>query len=390
MADAPMTTLLVDPDPAGHHLQSVSWVASEARHHGPVIFLTCQGATRHDPFAVYLGDQVDAGVVEVREVYGSTKPSTSELVAQIEQVCRDAAAGAPVGLVVHLDGDQALKRWWLQARRLRRLPVRPRVHLMLTRYPAQVPLLDRTGWKLRVSKALLSVLGRATGTLHRVVGYKGRGDTARGLVVRRVSDPGLCSAHSRDRARWRSELDLPTDRALVGIFGLISERRNAPMVLEALERGDIDADLVIAGAFDPDVRSWVDLLPPESRRRVVARDGYLDSAVLDRYVASVDIVPVPLTNNGPSGIMGKAEAAGVAVVTAGSKVRAREVEALGGGIACELTVPALGEAMRSVLAGEVEIRSGRLDQESAVRDYARMLLGEDPDAWPSPRRRRSV
>src|SRR3546814_11788854 len=66
-------------------------------------------------------------------------------------------------------------------------------------------------------------------------------------------------------------------------------------------------------------------------------------------VAAVDVVPLALTNNGPSGIMGKALAAEVPVVTAGSEVRAREIRATGGGVACELTVEALGQAMREVL-----------------------------------------
>lgn len=375
MKEASTTTLIVDPDYAGHHMQSVAWVTAAASRRGPVVLLTGRGAAGDPAFVEYLGAEVDQGLVEVHEVFDSNSPTTAELVEQVVAQCR-ASQDAPVGLVLHMDGDQALKRWWyLAPRALRSLAVRPRVTFMLTRYPARVPLRDLTGWKLKVPKAGLSVVSRLTGSLHRVVGYAGRDDTAVGWCVKRVRDPEFCTAHSRDRDRWRQEYGLPTDRRIAGIFGVIYERKNAPMLLEALELAGDDADLLLAGALSDGVRAWVEALPPERRRRLIVRDEYLTNEVLDRLVAAVDVVPLALTNNGPSGIMGKAEAAGVAVVTAGSKVRAREVRFTGGGLACDFTVPALAEAMRAVLAGEVEIRTGRAEQWAAVDDYCATLLG---------------
>lgn len=383
MKSASLTTLVVEPDHAGHHMQSVSWITQEAVKWGPVVLLTSHGTDADPAFREYLGDDVAAGRVEVREVFDSNNPPTTALVEQAVAACRGADPSAPVGLVLHMDGDQALKRWWLVARKpLRSLALRPRVHFMLTRYPARVPLTDLTGWRLKIPKAILSVAGRLTGTLHRVVGYVGRDDTARGWIVKRVQDPEFCTAHSRDRDRWRAEYGLPADRRIAGIFGVIYERKNAPMLLEALEHAGVDADLLLAGALSEGVREWVEALSPERRARVIVRDEYLTNEVLDRLVAAVDVVPLALTNNGPSGIMGKAEAAGVAVVTAGSKVRAREVRYTGGGVACDFTVPALGEAMRAVLDGEVEIRTGRNEQWAAVDEYCRRLLDVRADGLP--------
>ena len=74
------------------------------------------------------------------------------------------------------------------------------------------------------------------------------------------------------------------------------------------------------------------------------RDGFLSNEVLDKLVASADVVPLAMTLNGPSGIMGKAVAAGVPVVTAGSEVRAREVKALDAG-ACRLNAESIGQAI---------------------------------------------
>lgn len=51
---------------------------------------------------------------------------------------------------------------------------------------------------------------------------------------------------------------------------------------------------------------------------------------------------------------------------------------IGGGLACELSVPALAEAMRAVLAGEVVLRTGTADRWDAVERYCRTLLGERP------------
>lgn len=376
MVEGVPATVLVDPAIDGHHLQSVSWLTRTASRLGEVHFLTREGASVAPQFAAHLADDVASGRLHVHEVFASGAPSTREIVDEVARFCGGLSSSRT--RVVVLDGDQPLKRWWFLApRRLRRLPSRPSVTFMLTRYPARVPLLDRVGWKLRVTKGLLVVVGRLTGALQDVVGYRGRGDTQRGWVVRRVADPEFCLAHARERKRWRDLHDLPQNERLIGVFGVLSERRNTPLVLEAMEHGRLDATLVVAGAFSEPVRAWVESLPPARRERLIVRDQFLDNDTMDQLVAAVDVVPVPLTNNGPSGIMGKAEAAGVAVVTAGSKVRAREVVALGGGLACDLTVPALAEAMRKVLDGEVEIRTGRSDPWAAVDRYSATLLGLD-------------
>ena len=88
--------------------------------------------------------------------------------------------------------------------------------------------------KLRVSKALLTIVTMATRTLDRAAGFAGRDDMHKGWLVKRARDPEICGSHSRDRNALRAELSLPQDRRLVGIFGLISERKNARMIFDAL------------------------------------------------------------------------------------------------------------------------------------------------------------
>lgn len=371
MADH-VATLVVDPDHTGHHFQSVSFVVEQAVLGGPVVLLTSHGARATEEFAAHLAELHDAGRVEVVEALDGVLPATDAVAREVARVCRERG---DVGHVLVMDGDQPLKRWWLVApRALKDLPTRPRVTFMLTRYPARLALTDRTGWRLRVPKAALALAAMARRCLHRVVGFSGRDDVGTGWVVRRIGDPNDGTAHASERARWRAELDLPLDARLVGVFGFVSERRNAPMILDALVAEDLDAVLVVAGALTPEVRAWVEGLAPHPRERLLVRDAYLDNPTLDRYIAAMDAIPLLLTNNGPSGIMGKAESAGVPVVTAGSVVRAREARALGAGEACDLEVASVGRALRTVLAPGYRVTTRESDLVTPAR-YARAMLG---------------
>lgn len=371
-------TVIVEPDHSGHHFQAVSTVVSLASRRGPVVLLTSAGASTEASFAAYLGRDVAEGAVTVQEVFDGRLPSTATMVREAVRAAAEPALGDAGATIVMMDGDQALKRWWFVAPRvLRQLRPRPRVIFMLTRYPARLALTDLTSWRLRGPKAVLTVLAMATGSLHRAVGFAGREDRAVGWIVKRVRDPHYSSAHARDRVAWRTELGLPLDRHLVGIFGALDIRKNPALVFEAIRSAGLDADLVLAGRFDDEVKAWVAGLDEADRSQVITRDEFLDNDTLDRYVAAVDVVPLALTNNGPSGIMGKAAAAGVPVVTTGSTVRAREVRATGTGLECEFTAESIGAAMRHVVLGPFEMPEQVGDAEVPPEEFARTLLGVD-------------
>jgi glycosyltransferase involved in cell wall biosynthesis len=373
-------TLLVEPDPGGHRFQAVANVAQLARRRGdrPVL-LTSRGATSREEFAVYLGD-LD---LETHEVYGAEHPPTAEIAGQVAAFAR----AHDVATVLVMDADQSLKRWWWVApRAFRGLPRRPRVIFMLTRYPARLRLTDRVGWQLRISKGSLALAAMATRTLHRVAGFAGREDMTTGWLVKRARDPASCTSHARDRAVIRTELGLPAGRPLVGVFGVMSLRKNAPLVLDAILAARTGADLVLAGKVLPDVAEWLAALDPAVRERIVVRDGFLPNDVLDRYVAAVDVVVIALTNNGPSGIMGKALAAGVPVVSAGSEVRARELAATAGGEATDLTVAGIAGGLDRVLAADpAAARPSRVPLATG-EGFAAVLLGVEPGPAAAPGR----
>ena len=135
---------------------------------------------------------------------------------------------------------------------------------------------------------------------------------------------------------------------------------------------------LLAGGLDPDVAEWAAAVPEEPRGRVIVREGFLPNDELDRLVAAVDVVPIALTNNGPSGIMGKALAAEVPVVTAGSVVRARELVATDGGELAELDADSIGSAVARVLARPPDRLRRSTVPPATAEEFAERLLGVAP------------
>ena len=361
------TTILVEPMPGGHRSQAVANVARVAERTSDVLVLTSLGGTQDPAYQEYLADLG----YRVLEVFDSVVPSTRAIAREVAAVCRTE----PVDRVVVMDADQSLKRWWLEAPRAFGLRGRPKVIFMLTRYPAKLRLTDWVGWRLRVPKALLAILAMATGSLHRVAGFAGRDDLTRGWIVKRTRDPEICSAHSRDRVALREELDLPQDRRIVGIFGGVSERKFPDLVWESLQVREVDADLLLAGGLSDGVAAWVKSVEPSPHGQIILREGFLPNAMLDKLVAASDVAALVMSNNGPSGIMGKALAAGVPVVTSGSEVRERELRATDGGEAADFDADSIGAAFARVLARDPRAPRHNTVPPATAEEFAETILG---------------
>lgn len=360
------TTVLVEPDPGGHRFGLVADVARVAQRDSDVVLLTSIGARHTEFFRTFLAD----APIEVVERFDHIYPPTRQIAAAVAELCR----ARDVATVAVMDADQTLKRWWYIAPWAHRgLPRRPRVVFMLTRYPTRVELFDTRFWFLR-AKALLVALAMMTRTLDRAGCFAGRDDLSEGWMVKRLRDPAVCSAHARDRVSLREQLGLPAQRTIVGIVGLIDARKAVPLVLEATMRSSPHADVLVAGTFDAEVRSWVDGLPAESRARLIERDKHLGNDELDQLVAACDVVSVVQPYKGPSGLMGKALVAGVPVVTAGSKVRAREARATGGGIAAEMNADSIATALRRLYADGAATLRRRAVPPATPEEFAARLL----------------
>lgn len=363
-------TLIVEPDSRGHRFEAVAHVVEVVRRSGDAILVTSRGAQETETYR----EQLAALGLRTEERFSGFVPPTQELVDAVADISRREQ----VGTVVLMDADQSLKKWWLLApKALRGIKPKPRVVFMLTRYPARLRLTDRTGWKLRTTKGTLALVAMARGSLHRVAGFAGREDTAPGWLVKRARDPAINTYHSRDRAELRAGLGLDPDRKLVGIFGGVGERKHPALTWESILAADLDADLVLAGGFDDVVRAWYDGLPPEQQARIVKRDEFLSNDELDRFVAAADAVALIMTNNGPSGIQGKALAAGVPVVTAGSTVRARELEATNGGEATDFTAASIGAGLGRILRGESRTPDDSAIPLATADQFVMTILGVD-------------
>ncbi|RNL79112.1 glycosyltransferase family 1 protein [Nocardioides marmorisolisilvae] len=364
-------TLIVEPDPSGHRFQAVANVAAVAGETTEVVLLTTAEAAAGEAFDVYLAD---TKFLAVEPVFDQLYPPTEEIARAIA----DQARERDVETAVLMDADNALKRWWLVARReFKGLARKPRIVMMLTRYPARIKYTDKRVMQLRISKGLLAMVSRANGTVQHLSGFAGRDDMSHGWVVRRARDPEICSAHSRDRAALRAELDLPADRVLVGIFGMIGPDKRPDLVLEAIKVSGIDGDLVLAGGVKPEVVAWLDGLDEADRARVIVRNGFLSNEVLDKHVAAVNAVPIAQVHGGPSGIMGKASAAGVPVVSAGSEVRAREMVATDSGENAEMTAESIGAAIKRVVERDPDAPRRNTVPPATAEEFSRNLLGVD-------------
>jgi glycosyltransferase involved in cell wall biosynthesis len=355
--------VLVEPDPGGHRFGLVADVARVAARDSDVVLLTSRGAQDTEFFRTFLGD----APMEVVEVFDHIYPPTREMARAVATLCRER----DVATVAVMDSDQTLKRWWyVAAKAFRGLPRRPRVVFMLTRYPTRIEPFDKRFWFLR-SKVVLVALAMLTRTLDRAGCFAGRDDLSEGWFIKRLRDPATCNAHSRDRAKLRAELGLPADRKIVGIVGLIDARKAVPLVLAATMRSADDADVLAAGMFDDEVRTWADGLPAEQRARLIERDKHLTNDELDQLVAASDVISVVQPYKGPSGLMGKALVAGVPVVTAGSKVRAREARVTNGGLAADMTEESIAQALRRLYAD-----GGAMLKENAVPPATREAFAE--------------
>jgi glycosyltransferase involved in cell wall biosynthesis len=373
------TTVLIEPDPGGHRFQAVANVANVAARTDDVLLLTSAGATSEPAFQAFLGD-LD---LQVEEVFDTIYPPTAVMAAAAADVCR----AREVSTLVVMDADITLKRWWYVAPRAFRGVRRPRVVFFVTRYPAKLRLTDLPSWKLRLAKGTLAAAAMATGSLHRAAGFAGRDDMSTGWIVKRTRDPEICTAHSRDRQALRAELGLPADRRIAGIFGLL-ERKNVPLVWEAMTRRGIDADLLLAGTFTDDLRAWVAAQPPYEHGRILVKDGFLSNEDLDKYVAASDVLPLALDLNGPSGIMGKALVAEVPVLAAGSEVVAREVRALDAGeVADGLDPDSIGAAFERFLARDPGAPRRSTIPPATAEEFGETVLGVGAAARGRGRRR---
>jgi hypothetical protein len=150
----------------------------------------------------------------------------------------------------------------------------------------------------------------------------------------RVSDPITIVSTDASTTALRRAWGLDADRYWFAVVGAITSRKNVLMIAEALARATHPerVGLLVAGLVEPDVRLDLKTITHGERSlgvHMVVVDRLLTDEELDSAISATDCVVVAHSNEGPSGILGKAACLGARVVAAGARNLQQVVRVLG-------------------------------------------------------------
>ena len=230
-------------------------------------------------------------------------------------------------------------------------PRRPRVTLLLMR-TALPGGPERATLGMTLKPALVAVLRRLPGVRVRFL------TDAFGVVARRRGFPGVRPVRDPVTPPALPPRPVPPaggTRPRIGVLGVISARKNVPVLVRAAVRRD-DVAVVLAGRCDPDVREFLATDTDAARLRAAGRlevdDRLLDEAEFDAALRSLDAVAVLHDNDAPSGIVAEACARGVPVVGPDRGWIAMVLAATGCGVSARVDDPeAVDIALSRVLMG---------------------------------------
>jgi len=327
--------VLIEPNPTGHRLMYVRLIIQEASARGASVTLVLHEDRYQDP-AVETHLASVAGQFALRV----TGDFTLEAVAALTH-----EYGADITIVP--DGDNcainiARRGSWQGRGQLRVLVMR--TDSPPTRIPGIRWLRSRIKWMLlnranEVDRVQIVLLASAVSS--------SRPTKSRFAVAH---DPVEMSATDEDAARFRSAANMERERYWFGVLGAITPRKNLPMVARAiLTAGPTDVGLLIAGVCDVATLtksiSALDRIR-KSRGQVVVINRLLTENELDAAVRVTDCIILAHSNEGPSGLFGKAMAVGTRVIAAGSRSLREDVSFVGANASwCELSAKALGNEM---------------------------------------------
>lgn len=138
-----------------------------------------------------------------------------------------------------------------------------------------------------------------------------------------VPDPVDFNADDQSVAEYVSKLPIRPGFKLAAVVGHVSRRKNLDLILEALTDQRLsDWALLVAGQIEPEERARCMPLIESIRaagRSVILDDRLLDSWEINAAISRATCVVVAHSSEGPSGILGKARAAGTFAITAGAQ-----------------------------------------------------------------------
>ena len=188
-------------------------------------------------------------------------------------------------------------------------------------------------------------------------------------------DPVTLEISSLSVQAVRDDWGLREEIYWFGVLGAISERKNLKLVAEAMTAvDDPHIGLLIAGTCEPS--ALIEAQPAltslrNTGARVVIVDRLLEDWELDSAVAAMDAVVLAHSNEGPSGLLGKAAAAGTRVVAAGARSLKVDSATMGSlAVWAPLALAPLSMALRWTVSQE----PGACLTDLGADDFARALL----------------
>jgi hypothetical protein len=307
-------TLIVEKNASGHRLYYVRLLAAAAHVRGDRVTIVLNsaqaGAPEIDVHLNRLAEDIQVLFVEEFDV------------ASVAELAR--AHGA--SLTVVPDGDL----FAIDLGRVGRWEGGGRLSVLVLReiaQPTRVPGLQLL--KTRVRLHFLRRAGRLSGvtvTLLKPITWSG--SSAFATATDPVSSVATGDAVSQLRDTW----GLDRERYWFGVLGAISARKNLDIIANALTIAPTDrVGLLVAGEVDEETVERVEPALAQLRAsgvRTVVVNRLLEDWELDASVLAIDCVVLAHSNEGPSGLFGKAAAAGTRIVAAGAQSLRRDCAAL--------------------------------------------------------------
>jgi glycosyltransferase involved in cell wall biosynthesis len=296
-------TVIFEPDHRGHRFYYVRLLANALLEDGRrPILVTSPDAMKSPQAAEFL-----AGLPEQFEVQESRAHTTGQVSSW--------ARGIGADQIIVPDGDRHLIRTLFRVgRRL------PRVTLLVMREPVcgtrRLSSAAARQWGKLASMHALRLRSSARVAVLKSSVWRGRSPFAV------AQDPVTLAASAEDVVRARSAFDLDPARRWFAVVGAITERKNLPLISEAFSHAaDENVGLFIGGVVDPaEMRRAHSYLAEAERQggRVTVIDRMLSDVELDAAIGAVDCVILAHSNEGPSGIFGKAVMTGTRLIASGA------------------------------------------------------------------------
>lgn len=294
--------IIAEDNPGGHRLNYVRMMIVEYSRNCLVVFSTTQKVLDSPEFRLYLSG--------IRQLFVTRLTAKTE-VRDLEK--ESIRIGSVAVVIPEADGLLAgvyRKRRWLGSGQL---------CLLIMRENRQDYSL-RSFFSNSLKRILIKILRRAENmrivTLAPAVSWSPDASF-------KAPDPVEYAPREEEIEKFREQMLNSGADFWYGIVGALSGRKNISMVGGAiLEMGRKDVGFLLAGRVGADVQDEV-----ESTRRsfvengvpFIAVDRLLSEGEIDAVIAALDCVVLAHSNEGPSGILGKAVAAKTLVVAAGAR-----------------------------------------------------------------------